>query len=244
MLVANTIKSLTLGQYFWRGFRCGLRSRTAISQVVYAKALALSHEGRQEFGIGAMVSYMQIDAQKIADAIPYMHLLWQGPVQLIIATYMLCHFLGPSGLAGLAVMIITTPMNTLLSKRVAQYTKKTMAARDARVKFTNEILQGIKILKLFAWEPALLNQLNEKRSTELRAVRTNMIWSGMIGFVFNALPLIVTATTFIIFAAARGELTAARAYTALSLFQILRFPLLVVPMMLQRLMDVLVVNTA
>ena len=59
-------------------FRCGLRSRTAISQVVYAKALALSHEGRQEFGIGAMVSYMQIDAQKIADAIPYMHLYGRG----------------------------------------------------------------------------------------------------------------------------------------------------------------------
>ena len=77
--------------------------------------------------------------QKIADAIPYMHLLWQGPVQLIVATYMLVVFLGPSGLAGLGVMIITTPMNTWLSKRVQVYTKKTMAARDARVKFTNEV---------------------------------------------------------------------------------------------------------
>ena len=30
-----------------------------------------------------------------------------------------------------------------------------MKARDARVKFTNELLQGVRILKLFAWEVSL-----------------------------------------------------------------------------------------
>jgi len=53
---------------------------------------------------------------------------------------------------------------------------------------------------------------------------------------------VVTAATFIIYAVLDGNLTAAKAYTALSLFQILRFPLLVVPMMITRLMDIIVVN--
>ena len=42
MFAANSLKSLILGQYFWRGFRLGLRTRAAVGQVVYAKALSLA----------------------------------------------------------------------------------------------------------------------------------------------------------------------------------------------------------
>ena len=246
MFCTNSIKSLVMGQYFWRGFRLGLRTRNAVGQVIYAKALALAHEGRQEFGVGAIVSFMQIDAQKLADAAPYMHLLWQGPCQLGIATYMLYHYLGPSGLAGLGVMIVSTPITTYVSKLSAKYTRRTMKARDARVKYTNEVLGGVKIMKLFAWENSILALLLGKRDTELAAVKTGMLVGGVQSFIFTALPLVVTSLTFTVYAAveySKGEpLTAAKAYTALSLFQVVRFPLLVFPMMISRLMDIIVVN--
>ena len=244
-LIVNSIKSLVLGQYFWRGFRLGLRSRAAIGQVVYAKALSLAHEGRQEFGVGAIVSYMQIDAQKVADALPYLHLTWSGPLQLVVAMILLCRreVLGPiPGLVGLAIMIVSMPITSWVSKKTMTFTRRTMAARDKRVKFTNEVLQGIKILKLFAWEPELLAQLDEKRNAELVAVRDNMLINGMMGFMFTILPLLVTATSFIVYAALGHQLTAAKVFTSLSLFQVLRFPLLVFPMMITRLMDILVVN--
>ena len=37
---------------------------------------------------------MQIDASKMGDALPYLHLLWSGPVTLIIATARPFRFLG------------------------------------------------------------------------------------------------------------------------------------------------------
>ena len=252
MFAANCFKSIVLGQYFWRGFRLGLRTRAAVGQVVYRKALALAHEQRQEFGTGAIVSYMQIDAQKLADALPYLHLLWQGPLQLAVATYMLYDFMGYSGLAALGVLIISMPLNTWISNKARVYTKVTMEKRDKRVKYANELLQGVKILKLFAWEPAMLGQLEEKRRHELKAVRQNMLIGGVMGFIFTALPLVVTAASFGLFPVhgmgkitpenPDGKLTAAIAFTALSLFQVLRFPLLVVPMMISSLMDLMVVN--
>ncbi|KOO23503.1 multidrug resistance-associated protein 3, partial [Chrysochromulina tobinii] len=252
IFAANCFKSIVLGQYFWRGFRLGLRTRAAVGQVVYRKALALAHEQRQEFGTGAIVSYMQIDAQKLADALPYLHLLWQGPLQLAVATYMLYDFMGYSGLAALGVLIISMPLNTWISNKARVYTKLTMEKRDKRVKYANELLQGVKILKLFAWEPAMLGQLEEKRRHELKAVRLNMLIGGVMGFIFTALPLVVTAASFGLFPVhgmgkitpenPDGKLTAAIAFTALSLFQVLRFPLLVVPMMISSLMDLMVVN--
>ena len=61
-------------------------------------------------------------------------------------------------------------------------------------------------------------------------------------FVFTATPLVVTAVTFVLYAALNGQLTAAKAFTSLSLFNILRFPLSVVPMMISRVIDLTVVN--
>ena len=80
-------------------------------------------------------------------------------------------------------------------------------------------------------------QLGSKRKEELRAVRKNMLMGGVMSFVFTALPLVVTASSFALYSIPGagkktadnpdGKLTAAIAYTALSLFQVLRFPLLV-----------------
>ena len=39
-------------------------------------------------------------------------------------------------------MVVSMPLNTWLGKQTAAYTRKTMAARDKRVKYTNELLQG------------------------------------------------------------------------------------------------------
>ena len=84
---------------------------------------------------------MQIDAGRLSDAVPYLHILWSGPATLIIATAMLCQYLGPSGLAGIFIMILSMPLNTYLSKKLGSFTRKTMILRDKRVKFTAELLQ-------------------------------------------------------------------------------------------------------
>jgi hypothetical protein len=110
MFLANSIKSLALGQYFFRGFRLGLRSKCATGQMVFEKALALAHEERAAFGTGAIVSFMQIDAGRLSDALPYLHLLWSGPATLIVATVMLCQFLGPSGLVRRFLFSFSRPL--------------------------------------------------------------------------------------------------------------------------------------
>ena len=61
-------------------------------------------------------------------------------------------------------------------------------------------------------------------------------------FFFTSVPIFVTLATFIMYSALGNKLTAATAFTSLSLFQIIRFPLLIVPMIITRLIDLAVVN--
>jgi len=53
-------------------------------------------------------------------------------------------------------------------------------------------------------------------------------------FILNSIPVLVTVTTFGIFALLGGELTPARAFTSLSLFAVLRFPLNMLPNLLSQ----------
>jgi len=242
MFASNTLQSLALGQYFFRGYRLSLHVKAAVGQLVYVKALSLDHRQRQAFGVGAIVSYMQIDASKLGDAIPYLHVLWSGPLQLIISLLMLYNYLGPSGFAGLIVMVGLMPLNKRVGKQLAKMTAGVMRTRDDRVKFSNEILQGMRILKLFAWEMPFINQLRKKRDIELKKLRSNMLLGAVMSFLFTATPVLVSTATFAMYTILGNHMTAANAFTALSLLNILRFPILVIPMMLNNLISMLVVH--
>ncbi len=63
-----------------------------------------------------------------------------------------------------------------------------------------------------------------------------------MSFVSNSMPIIVTVVTFVVYAAIGNNITAATAFTSLSLFQIIRSPILAVPMIISRIIDLNVVN--
>eukprot|EP00966_Prymnesium_polylepis_P276705 6392811-Prymnesium_polylepis.1 len=100
----------------------------------------------------------------------------------------------------------------------------------------------MRLLKLFAWEASLMRELQAKREEELVQVKKNSLLGGAISFFFTSVPIFVTLATFLVYSALGNKLTAATAFTSLSLFQIIRFPLLIVPMIITRLIDISVVN--
>jgi hypothetical protein len=72
----------------------------------------------------------------------------------------------------------------------------TMAARDARVKLTSEVFNGMRVLKLFSWEGALMRQIGVKRKAELRQVLNSQYISAYFSFIFNMTTILVTLCTF------------------------------------------------
>eukprot|EP00935_MAST-01C_sp_MAST-1C-sp1_P001881 g1881.t1 len=242
LFAAATAQSWCVGQYFFRGFKLGLRVRAAVNQSVYRKAMHLSYTARQEFGIGAIVSFMQIDAQKLMDATPYLHMIWSAWFQMSMATALLWVEIGPAAFAGIGVMVILLPTNVWVAKKQQKFTRETMQRRDKRVKLTNEVLQGIRIVKLFAWEGSFIEKVGERRKHELKAVLSNSLFGAFSSFLWGATPLFVTVAAFGIFAAIPGnQMTASRAFTCLSLFNLMRFPLNNIPNSITRVIDLSVV---
>ena len=176
---------------------------------------------------GTIINLMSVDSFKVAEISAYWHfLIPMVPVQLAIAITLLFNLLGWSALAGLAVMGGVLPLNIYFSAQFSKAYKKIMAATDARIHTTNELLQNIRIVKYFAWEERFSKIVHVKREIELAAIARKYILWTLAASLWYAVPVMITGFTFLIYTVVeRKPLYPSIAFTALSLFSLLRYPL-------------------
>ena len=55
------------------------------------------------------------------------------------------------------------PINALIWNVMRSYQKQQMTFKDIRINLINEILSGIKVIKLYDWEKSLLEKISEIR---------------------------------------------------------------------------------
>lgn len=191
LFITATIQTVILSQYFNRMFIVGMRIRTALVSAIYRKALCMSNAARKESTVGEIVNLMAVDAQKFVDLTAYLNMIWSAPLQIILALYFLWEILGPSVLAGLAVMIVLIPVNGYIANRVKILHMKQMKNKDERVKLMNEILSGIKVLKLYAWEPSFEQQVLKIRAKEVNVLKQAAYLNAGTSFIWSCAPFLV-----------------------------------------------------
>src|SRR5690349_1253971 len=123
---------------------------------------------------------MSTDTTRIDSAASYIQLLITTPVQIFVAVGLLIALLGPSALAGFAIMLLFGPIQGLAMRQLIKARKKVLPLTDKRVKLTQEVLQGIRVVKLFAWEKSFLSRLDGLRIAELAGTRGIMIIRSFI----------------------------------------------------------------
>jgi ATP-binding cassette, subfamily C (CFTR/MRP), member 1 len=163
MFVAASIQSICLHQYFFIAFKVGMQARAAVVTAVYQKAFRLSSRARQKSTVGEIVNLQAIDSQRFLELIPYLHMIWSAPFQIIFSTVMLWTLMGPSVLAGLGLMVVMIPLNAFIARKLGAMTKKTMEARDKRTKITSEVMNSVRVIKFFAWEQSFFNTISDIR---------------------------------------------------------------------------------
>uniref|UniRef100_A0A8D8XGU9 ABC-type glutathione-S-conjugate transporter n=2 Tax=Cacopsylla melanoneura TaxID=428564 RepID=A0A8D8XGU9_9HEMI len=238
LLLTSVVQTLLLSTYFDRMFRVGMRMRSALISTIYRKALTISNNARKESTVGEIVNLMSVDAQRM-DITPYLNMLWSAPLQIGLAIYFLWGIIGPSVLAGLAVMIILIPVNGYVATRVRNLQIKQMKSKDARVKLMNEVLSGIKVLKLYAWELSFQEQILRIRAKEIKVLKEAAYLNAATSFIWSCAPFLVSLVSFAVYVLSDPThvLDAKIAFVSLSLFNILRFPLSMLPMLISQLVQ-------
>ncbi|EPS30548.1 hypothetical protein PDE_05500 [Penicillium oxalicum 114-2] len=186
---------------------------------------------------GRIVALMSIDVDRINLAMGMFHLVWAAPVMLIVTLVLLLVNLGYSCLSGYALLVFGMPFLTYAVRFLIKRRRNINKITDQRVSLTQEILQAVRFVKFFGWESSFLGRLKEIRRREIRSIQTLLAVRNAILSVSMSIPIFASMLAFITYALTNHDLDPARVFSSLALFNSLRLPLNMMPLVLGQVTD-------
>lgn len=177
-------------------YRVGLRLKGILSSAIYRKSLKMSFAANGTATTGQLINYMSVDASRCFNSINNLHIIWEGPLVLIISIYLLYARLGIAAFSALFVIFICAPLNSYATKRIYTSQSAQMKEKDTRTKIMNEILTGMKILKLYAWEKCFQRNIEEVRRIEIKHLKKGALMSSLSYLIWTICPFLVTFVCF------------------------------------------------
>ncbi|XP_025100022.1 LOW QUALITY PROTEIN: multidrug resistance-associated protein 1-like [Pomacea canaliculata] len=226
MFVVYMVRTLLASFSYWCCQLVGMQLKTILIAAIYRKSLTMNSAARRLAASGEITNLMSVDCQRIQDSMFYF-VAWTTPLQIIIVVGVLYVYIGPSVFAGVIVLLLLFPLNSYISSWQKKLNISNLKFKDKRLRLTNDMLSGMRVVKMYAWEPSFKKLITDLRSEEtkvlLRISYLNMFMSVCSYFA----PFLVTLATFATFVVVSPDnhMDARLVFVTLALLNLLRDPL-------------------
>ncbi|XP_064871495.1 LOW QUALITY PROTEIN: ATP-binding cassette sub-family C member 9-like, partial [Oncorhynchus nerka] len=228
LFLALVLQRTFLQASYYVTIETGINLRGALLAMIYNKILRLSTSNMSmgEMTLGQINNLVAIETNQLMWFLFLCPNLWAMPVQIVMGVILLYYLLGTSALIGSSVIVLLAPVQYLIATKLADTQKSTLDQSTERLKKTTEILKGIKLLKLYAWENIFCDSVEDTRGKELTSLRTFALYTSMSIFMNAAIPIAAVLVTFVSHALInKSKPSSSEAFAALALFHILVTPL-------------------
>ncbi|KAI4217682.1 MAG: hypothetical protein LQ351_000278 [Letrouitia transgressa] len=200
------------------------------------KAPGISGDGAG-WGNGRVVNLMSVDTYRIDQACGMFHLTWTSPIAVLITLVVLLINITYSALAGFALLVIGIPALTKAIKLLFARRRGINKITDQRVSLTQEVLQSVRFVKYFGWETSFLERIAQIRKREIRSIQILLAIRNAINAVSMSLPIFASMLSFITYSLSHHALNPAPIFSSLALFNALRMPLNLLPLVIGQVID-------
>jgi ABC-type multidrug transport system fused ATPase/permease subunit len=228
LFACSCTKAIIDAQMYFSGRRVGLRARTVLIDELYQKSLHRvqgthsSDSENEQASLGKIVTLMSVDTERIREFLSYTHdFLLVIPISIVISISSLFLVLGWSAFVGIGLVLFFAPVSSMLGRWIVRLQAALLKTTDKRVTIMNELLQGVRIIKYFAWEEHFKSTIQEARENELKSIVR--LWGARIAFntIGSGSGIIIAFSTFAMYTLVAGkELDAATAFTAINLLRV------------------------
>ncbi|KAF9922563.1 hypothetical protein FBU30_007314 [Linnemannia zychae] len=257
--VGMLMSTIAYSQTLWRGCRTSMQVRGLVLGEMYSKVLRrkdkagqalknVTHDDDDDetsensnkdnkkeeiFSNGAVNNMISIDTNEIAQTSHYSHQLLILVLEIFLTTIFLFRIMGQSAFAGIFVMACLIPFNTRIARLATKIQVDLIAATDKRVEQMTELLQVIRMIKYFSWERNFYEKVDKARELELAYLRKRMMFWILGTGLWYGTPVAVSVSSFFVYTKVYGNvLTAEVAFPALTLFNVLKGPMVQFPNMI------------
>uniref|UniRef100_A0A8C7VS14 Multidrug resistance-associated protein 4 n=1 Tax=Oncorhynchus mykiss TaxID=8022 RepID=A0A8C7VS14_ONCMY len=204
--------------YFYHVLRTGMKIRVAMCHMIYKKALCLSSAAMGRTTTGQIVNLLSNDVNRFDEVTTNLHYLWIAPLQAVVVISLLWYEIGPSCLAGVAVLLFLMPLQTMFGRLFGSLRSKTAVLTDSRIRTMNEVVSGIRIIKMYAWEKPFSALVNEVRRKEISKIMSSSFLRGLNMASFFVASKIIVFITFAVYVLLGNTISASRVFVAVSLY--------------------------
>ncbi|PBL03741.1 ABC protein [Armillaria gallica] len=223
------LTSIASHQFFWRSMTTGVLARAALIHSIYKRGVVLTGEARTQFSNAALINHISTDVSRIDAASQWFHAGWTAPIQVMVCLTILIVQLGPSVLTGFLLFILVAPVQERLMAHRFSIRSKSMKFTDERANTFLEVLGAMRIVKYFTYEEPLLDRINNIRNKELVGIRQmHHAQSANTAFAYS-IPVLASTLAFVTYTSTTASFDAAVIFASLSLFNLLRQPMMFLP---------------
>ena len=154
---------------------------------------------------------------------------------MLLFIYMMYRELGVAIFSGVAVFIVALPVTAMIARKQKKYQFSLMKQKDKRMKMVNETLGGMKVIKLYGWEPSFMKQIQDVRDKEVVDLQKFVWVQATTSLIFTILPylsLLASFTTYIFMSYGENKLTAEKAFVTASYMNSLSMLIVFLPMII------------
>lgn len=233
MAVRSLLSAISSTQYGLAWKRFDLRVRAGLMSAIYDRTLSLgqlssaSTDGADgSNGVGKITNLLSVDVGRVVGMPGTLFDAFLIPLEIILALALLHSAVSFAFIAGLAMLAIMLPVQTLLGGAIQRVTRDMLGFRDSRVSAAAECIRGIRTLKLLAWDSVFLNKMAGLRGNEMGRLAVRKYLDALCVFFWASTPVLVQTAVFVtLILLLHRDLSAANAFTAIALLDRLIFPM-------------------
>ena len=198
----------------------------------------MSAKGRAGTDQGTAVNILANDAEKLMMGMFAITMLGSFPVMIVSCLVMLYEEVQGAAFAGFGTMLVLFMSLGKVMGGLGMVEAMRMMQADKRIKLTNEVISGINIIKFYTWEDPFSAKIEGYRGEELRELKRKAKYQVALYAVMTGAPILVILVTIATYVGTGGELNAVKLFTVLVLLELLRFPMMMLPMVIVQVVTV------
>uniref|UniRef100_A0A8B9YA27 Multidrug resistance-associated protein 4 n=1 Tax=Bos mutus grunniens TaxID=30521 RepID=A0A8B9YA27_BOSMU len=187
------------------------------------ETLRLSNSAIGKTTTGQIVNMMSNDVNRFDRVMIRLHILWIGPLNAITAIILLWMEIGISSLAGMALLIIFMLLQSFSGKLFSSLRSKSAAFTDTRLRTMNEVITGIRTIKMYAWEKLFAELITRLRRKEISKILKRSYLDGMNLIFFDTASKLILFITFTTYVLLGNTITVNQVFLAITLYQVVQF---------------------
>lgn len=153
-------------------FYCTGKVKAMVTRLVAAKVLKVNNTIiSDESTRGKIINTLSTDME-LLELANYTVFLWSSPFLIIGSIVVTYFFFGPIGIIGIGLSALHVPVINFFGKLSSKFRGKSNGFGDSRIKLIENLIESIKIMKLYAWEVPIMNSVFEKRHAEIKVKKS------------------------------------------------------------------------